>query len=86
LHLNQERLETLIPVNTLQLRVALEVGDQFFVDGHQLCSVELMGTIQARTEQAPHIHFSLCDGSGVIDCKQWIDTTDGKAQLLRTAK
>ncbi|KAJ1418646.1 hypothetical protein B484DRAFT_333709, partial [Ochromonadaceae sp. CCMP2298] len=77
---------TLIPLSVRQLVKAEKQDDSFFVDGHELYSVELMGTLQGLSEHSTHMIFHLSDGSGVVECKQWIDKESSQQQVLRTIK
>ncbi len=65
--------QSLIPLSIKQLNTASHDDDTFRVDGAELNVVKLMGVVDSVMEHETNFTFKLNDGSGVIECKQWID-------------
>jgi replication factor A2 len=75
-----------LSVSVKQLLQAQSVEDQYRVDEVELNTIRLVGSLMFPQEHSTNFTFKLNDGSGSIDCKQWIEK-DGaihqKVQQLR---
>lgn len=69
---NRDR-QSLIPVTVKQLLQCDNVEDSFRVDGVELFTVKIIGTVDAIVEQNTNHTFQVSDGSGTIECKLWVD-------------
>ena len=65
--------QSLIPLSVKQALSASHDDDTFRVDGAELNVVKLLGIVDSLTEHETNFTFKLNDGSGVLECKQWID-------------
>jgi replication factor A2 len=62
-----------LPLSIKQILVAQKEEDIFKVDGQELHTVKLIGVVERIVDQSTSFTFVLNDGSGVIECKQWMD-------------
>uniref|UniRef100_A0A7S3GU06 Replication protein A C-terminal domain-containing protein n=1 Tax=Spumella elongata TaxID=89044 RepID=A0A7S3GU06_9STRA len=65
--------QSLIPVTIKQIQSADRQGDQYIVDGREIHTVQLVGTFSGLEEHSTNILFRLNDGTGLLECRQWID-------------
>jgi replication factor A2 len=76
----------LIPLSVKQILGANIDDDTFRVDGAELSTIKLVGMVDQVNEHETNFTFKLSDGSGVIECKQWIEkgaNSAPKASKLR---
>lgn len=66
-----------------QLQGASHDDDTFRVDGAELNVVKLLGVVDGLTEHETNHTFRLNDGSGVLECKQWIDKSSSGAKATK---
>jgi len=52
---------------------ATHEDDTYKVDGAELANIKIMGMVAAIEEHSTNFNFKVNDGTGVMDCKQWID-------------
>jgi replication factor A2 len=75
--------QTLIPVTIHMLNQAKpdESGDQSVVleDGRKLAQVKLLGSVRGVEDASTNVLYTLEDGTGMMDVKQWLDDNDGSA-------
>jgi replication factor A2 len=60
--------------------------DSYKVDGAELATVKIVGTMTSMEEHTTNINFKVNDGTGMIDCKQWVEqnsTAHSKLSGLR---
>jgi replication factor A2 len=76
----------LIPLTIKQLLTASHDDDVFKVDGADLFTVKLIGTIDGLEEHSTNFTFKLSDGTGVIECKQWIEKDAGPQSKISKLK
>ena len=62
---------------------ATHEDDSYKVDGAELANIKIMGMVAAIEEHSTNFNFKVNDGTGVMDCKQWIDR-DTRAQSKLT--
>jgi len=74
--------QSLILASVKQLLTADQLDDVFSVDGHELQTVQVMGTIMHIEEHSTNINFKLNDGSDILDCKHWIEKESLKHQQV----
>eukprot|EP01036_Dinobryon_divergens_P023647 gene23647-32019_t len=74
---------SLIPLSIRQLVTATHEDDSYKVDGAELANIKIMGMVAAIEEHSTNFNFKVNDGTGVMDCKQWIDR-DTRAQSKLT--
>lgn len=66
--------QTLMPVTVKQILSAVDEADGCFLDGGvELSSVKIMGTVMSVTSHSTNLIYVVNDGTGTIECKQWID-------------
>lgn len=65
--------QSLIPLSIKQLNSASHEDDTFRVDNAELSVVKLMGIVDNLVEHETNLTFRLSDGSGSIECRQWIE-------------
>jgi len=78
--------QSLLPVSVKQLLSAMPGEDGYKIDDAELTTLKLVGTLVEPQEHSTNLNFKLNDGSGTIECKQWIEkdaTTFGKLRSLR---
>jgi hypothetical protein len=64
---------TLTHVTCRQLHKCERQDDAFIVDGKELFTVELFGTMHELEEHSTNFLFKLNDGTEALDCKRWIE-------------
>ncbi|KAL2644861.1 hypothetical protein R1flu_012448 [Riccia fluitans] len=65
----------LIPLTVKQLSSATQKpsDDNFYVDGHEVNNITLVGMVFNKEEKATDVSFMLDDFTGKIEVKKWID-------------
>ncbi len=76
--------QSLIPLSVKQLNNASHEDDVFRVDGAELSVVKLVGIVDNLVEHETNFTFRLSDGSGSIECRQWIEK--GGANVSKPSK
>lgn len=56
------------------------------MDGHELHTVQLVGTFFNLEEHSTNIVFKLNDGTDIIECRQWIDKESLKHKKISNLK
>ena len=62
-----------MPATIKQLMSAVNDGDSFKIDDVELYTVKVVGLLESIQSHSTHIIFTVNDGSGVIECKEWIE-------------
>lgn len=71
-----------IPTSVKQLNDAQKhESDSYLIDGVEMSTVKLMGTMLGKEEHATNVKFFVNDGSGIMECKQWVDKEGGMTRL-----
>ncbi len=78
--------QSLISVTIKQIQKADRQGDTYVVDGHDLHTVQLVGTFSNLEEHSTNIVFKLNDGTDLIECRQWIDKESLKHKKISGLK
>jgi replication factor A2 len=78
--------QSLLPVTVKQLLSAMSSEDGYKVDDVALTTLKLVGTLVAPQEHSTNLNFKLNDGSGTIECKQWIEKDAGAFSKLRSLR
>lgn len=73
--------QSLIPLSIKRVLQAGndEYGNEMRVDGAELHTVKLVGTVFGLQEHSTNVVFNLTDGNYSIECKLWIDKSSGDA-------
>jgi len=76
--------QTIIPMTVQQLIRASNDQDKgsdsnYKVDGQEIHQLKLVGNILQIEESSTYAVYKIEDGTGVIDCKLWIDADDSEA-------
>ena len=68
--------QSLLPATIKQLLDAKQTADDdtFRVDGRELSDITVIGVIRHVAEHATSVIYTIEDGSGKIDLRQWLDT------------
>lgn len=69
--------ESLTPVTIKQIKGSTNDGDSIKLDGVDLFLVKIMGFIENVEEHSTNLTYQLNDGTGVIECKDWISKDAG---------
>ena len=48
-------------------------GDLFVIDNNAVHNVKIMGIIEMTEEHATNVTYRINDGTGVIECKLWVE-------------
>jgi len=75
---------SLIPLTIRQLVTANREDDIYKVDGAELSTIKIMGMASNFEEHSTNVNFKVNDGTGVIDCKQWIEKESRAHSKLST--
>eukprot|EP01031_Cornospumella_fuschlensis_P053064 gene53064-64821_t len=78
--------QSLLPLTVKQVQSARSENDVYQVDGVELHMLKLVGTLVGPQEHSTNFTFRINDGSGTIECKQWIEkeaATYSKTKSLR---
>mmetsp|Transcript_16261 Transcript_16261/g.41115 ORF Transcript_16261/g.41115 Transcript_16261/m.41115 type:complete len:269 (-) Transcript_16261:121-927(-) len=65
-----------VTIKQMQAANAEQEGDNLRVDGKDATQVTFIGQIVNRNEMATNINFTIDDGTGSIDVKQWTETDE----------
>jgi hypothetical protein len=67
--------QSVVPATIKQLLEAPKNSsdDSFSIDGAQLHHLKLIATIISKEEHSTNFNYMISDGSGVIECKKWVD-------------
>lgn len=69
--------QTLVPVTArMILNSADMAGDMLLEDGRELHMVKLVGCVRDVSEASTCITYSIEDGSGLVEVKHWLDSSD----------
>jgi len=70
--------DTLRPVTLKQLNAAEQAHPdaEFFIEGVELGQVTFVATIRNISRQATNVSYSMEDGTGHIDVRQWLESAD----------
>jgi hypothetical protein len=55
----------------------MQEDDIFRLDGAELYTVKIMGTIESVEEHSTNVNYRINDGTGAIECKLWNDKDSG---------
>lgn len=69
--------QSLIPVTAKQILTCENVDDVFRLDGAELFTVKIIGTVDSVAEHATNHTYQISDSTGSIECKLWIDKDSG---------
>jgi replication factor A2 len=69
--------QSLIPVTVKQILTCENVDDVFRLDGAELFTVKIIGTVDSVAEHATNHTYQISDSTGSIECKLWIDKDSG---------
>jgi hypothetical protein len=71
--------QSVIPTTVKQLLSTITdpSSDAFKLDNAELFIVKLVGTVQQVEEHSTNFSYRLNDGTGVIECKYWIEKDSG---------
>lgn len=72
----------MIPVSVKQVLHSKSPEEVFKVDDVELNTIKLVGTLLDPHDHSTNFTFKLDDGSGIIECKQWIDKDSGTPSAL----
>lgn len=61
------------PLSVKQLLAANQIDDMYQVDGCEISIVKLVGIVEGVQEHSTNVTFRINDGSGIIECKHWIE-------------
>jgi replication factor A2 len=73
----------LIPLTIKQVLQSKGSDDTFRVDGSELNTIKLVGNMYEPQDHTTNFTFKLDDGSGIIECKQWLDKDNGIPSALK---
>lgn len=65
---------------------AIPGEDGYKIDDTELTTLKLIGTLVEPQEHSTNLNFKLNDGSGTIECKQWIEKDAGAFGKLRSLR
>lgn len=51
--------------------------DTHKIDNHELATVRIMGIVESVEEHATNCNYRINDGTGVMECKYWIEKDSG---------
>ena len=70
--------QTLIPVTARMILQAQSNGENSLAlpDGRELHQVKFVGAVRTHEEASTNTTFSIEDGTGLVDVKQWMDAND----------
>ena len=70
--------QTLIPVTARMILHSSSTpeGTLALLDGRELHHVKYIGAVRSFEDQSTNVTFSIEDGTGLVDVKQWIDAND----------
>jgi replication factor A2 len=74
--------QSLIPFTAKQLIGASQdpSGDLLKIDGTDVHTVKIMGIVEMVEEHATNITYRVNDGTGVIECKLWVEKDGGASK------
>ena len=75
--------QTLIPVTARMILQAQSTGENSLAlpDGRELHQVKFVGAVRTHEEASTNATFSIEDGTGLVDVKQWVDANDCAAVI-----
>ena len=63
-----------------QLASAIQDDDSWKVDGAPIHTVKIIGTVESKEEHSTNDNYRVSDGTGVIECKKWVDKDSNNLQ------